>query len=895
MHAIPSVQALLILLLIVAFPGLAASDEQHWAPGPHPDRQVLAAFERLEDSIEKLPSSVLDKGQRSSLSHKIENAEEAYERGRPCTAASILDAYLHETQALRKGKTVALAEQLYAAGRLLRDDVLAHLVGGMQCPGHERAWMAPTVQAVQSDNRHFKGRVVFGEPRMWSVQARGETFTELAMPGGARLTGPPGLPGVPVVHRLVAFPRGAEVSISTSATIAGETLRLNLYPYQPQPADEPPTDPFADLPFVKDAAAYSSSAPFPPAPCTVTRLGQFRDLPIAQVSCSAGHYSAATDTLTLFDSLEFDVTFGDVAGGNFFLTQAALGPFEPKTDLYTRGVLNKDAVLAHIDHRSLDTTCAGEELLIITPGALSGAAEGLAQWKRSKGIATSVVLVGPGTTADQIDAFIEDRFDHCAVRPSYVLLFGDAEFVPTFYTSTAFSSQTGSDYRYAVTGHSWLDFLPRLAVGRLPVDTSQQAWDVVDKIIRYESAPPVNPAFYQNVSIASEFQCCRWDVWDMGLGLITTGRDQRGFIQTVEGIREMLAGQGYAAQRIYTKTVNPTYEKWKHEGTPRRYYDGTDLPADLAAASTFAWTGSTGDIVDAFNAGRFLFLHRDHGSWNRWVHPSLTKGDVDALTNGDLLPVVFSMNCSTGLFDNETNPPGGTRVTDPSTPYPDSTTSTGDTFFAERLLRNPNGGAVGVIAATRDSPTWANDALTRGLFDAVWPTTVPDYGPPTSVRRLGDILNYAKLYIFTELGAPGAPFEVSPQVDALSELFLWHVLGDPTLEMWTSAPRLHLLVANHGGIEIDAYGLRVHYSVEGATITALQPGTECGRFDTGGGGSDTSPPIDTVPGTTCVVPIGRGIVTGGVATLQYIVPPAGGVEILLSASMENAVSRLLTP
>ena len=42
------------------------------------------------------------------------------------------------------------------------------------------------------------------------------------------------------------------------------------------------------------------------------------------------------------------------------------------------------------------------------------------------------------------------------------------------------------------------------------------------------------------------------------------------------------------------------------------------------------------------------------------------------------------------------------------------------------------------------SSTVDNNHLTLGLFDAVFPGVLPGYGANTSIRRLGDILNYAK-------------------------------------------------------------------------------------------------------------------------------------------------------
>ena len=49
---------------------------------------------------------------------------------------------------------------------------------------------------------------------------------------------------------------------------------------------------------------------------------------------------------------------------------------------------------------------------------------------------------------------------------------------------------------------------------------------------------------------------------------------------------------------------------WRTDGT----FSGTVQLYDLAPGSGFGWNGNTNDIVNAFNNGRFLITHRDHGS-----------------------------------------------------------------------------------------------------------------------------------------------------------------------------------------------------------------------------------------------------------------------------------------
>src|SRR5205085_2714429 len=123
------------------------------------------------------------------------------------------------------------------------------------------------------------------------------------------------------------------------------------------------------------------------------------------------------------------------------------------------------------------------------------------------------------------------------------------------------------------------------ALGRIPVDTLDQANTVVNKIINYEHTPPSLPSFYSTATLASDFQCCL-------AGGAAPGTDQRTFVQTSEFARNVLMANGKTGERIYAMTGS---------GTPNRYYDGTLLPPDLGSGSGFPWNGNTFDISNAIN------------------------------------------------------------------------------------------------------------------------------------------------------------------------------------------------------------------------------------------------------------------------------------------------------
>lgn len=846
----------MLVLIIVLLIGMAAQSPKA-SGGASADPAVLTAFDELKDYISNLPDNVLKKGQRTSLVMKLKNAKRIYKKGKPCTAANKIQAYLNHTQALHKGKRLEIAEDLYNRGWTLLYDLIMSLPEGKSCRRFPRFEMEPTAEIVESNNKHLKGMFTFGQPRLQTVEAEGEQFTQMNMPD-IDPVGEPGMPGVPVFRRLIAVPWDAEVSVVATPRGRHTIQNINLYPFQGEAIDElelPPPEYFADPPFTKNEEVYASDTLVPEDIVTVTPIGNYRDLQMAQLEIATGQYNPVNRTLTLYETVEVEVSYQ--GGPGFFTTEGSYNPFEigPRK-VFEEAALNSSVIPEYVGPREFHVpTCIGEELLILTHPDFRTAADDLAQHKRDNGIPTSVFEVNDGTnpgpdTGEEIDDFIEDRYYSCLVRPSYVLLMGDTEFVPTFLPPEF--DNLASDYKYAILNGclechtpNALVRAPDFAVGRISVDTQIEAQTVVDKIIDYESNPPVPASFYKNISIASLFQCCRMHRNGNPLDG-QAGTDQRGFIETSELVRDELLNQGYTVERIYTETVdngnpclNPpicdqSQAPYNGNTTPRRYFDGTLLPAAIGAASGFPWNGDTQDIIDAFNDGRFLIFHRDHGSRDGWGHPGLTSDNVtNDLTNGDLLPVVFSINCQTAWFDTNES-------------------------FAERLLRLDNGGAVGVVGATRNSPSWTNNALCRGLFDAVWPNTESGFGGNTSIRRLGDILNHSKLYVLNQIGVAQTAGSIS-QGSAERELYLYHVLGDPTLEMWTSKP---LMLLKAYVLEWLVNRLRVSYAVEGAVITAIQENN----------------------------PIGRAAVVNGEAELEFVTEPNPEIPIKLSASKPNYVS-----
>lgn len=869
--------------------GLDVTTEDGYKPisgSPPPEETPVDQLGIVVEQLKEWPDD-LDSGAGDRLRELMDELGDTYLGGDSCGAADVLDAAIGEdiftpgsgpSRAARASmETAAFTDLLYMRLRNLQYDIVLEAAETDPCPGRERFGQESEAEVGGSDPEGLMAKIRFGAPRFAPTAPPGPVlgrnlFGQVNVPGFPGQSGEPGQPWIPSVRHIVAVPPGAFVSLSTETT-AGETFALSVAPFQQQPVDQAvPEDPefpgpelFADRPFTLDEKLYSSDADYPRGPAQVTRLGLFRRLELVQVEIFAGQYNPVQEKMSLFGEVNFSLTFSN--GPNGFLYDFADNPFESSPGVYLGAVLNRAAVeVAPRIPWEIVQQLAGEEFMIITHPDFRAAADALAAWKNEKGIMTRVFEAGTGSgitgrqTADEIDNFIEAHYNLVTTKPTYILLLGDAEFIPPFQIQRVGADPgvtIGTDWPYAVwdpPGTEFLPLAPMFALGRIPVDTQAQAQAVVDKIIAYESTPPgtnFSDPFYRRVMIASQFQCCRTDTTQIG-------RAQRTFAEVSEFVRAALVNNGYTVDRIYQITVDggcascdPPRPAYTADPTPRRYYDGTLLPAAIGAGSGFAWNGSTADVRNAWNQGRFLILHRDHGWPLGWGHPPFDTGSLSGLTNGAFQPVVFSINCSSGLWDNETSPGA------------EGTWSNG-TYFAERLLRDPVNGAIGIIGDTRVSPSWPNSALTRGLFDAVWPNTVSSFGSAVSHRRLGDILNHGKLYLLSQVGISG---QGTSYADAMNMLMLYHVIGDPTLEMWTEDPTKQLLPLNFSFLGFGQTTLNIAYAADGAQVTAYKTGPDQG-----------------------LIPIGRGIVVDGEAQLELVQNPGPG-DLFLAASAENFVTR----
>jgi len=251
------------------------------------------------------------------------------------------------------------------------------------------------------------------------------------------------------------------------------------------------------------------------------------------------------------------------------------------------------------------------DMVIIANHELLGAAEPLRAFHESEGLKVAVVDV-----QDIFDEFsygskspraIRDFLMHAhstwSTAPRYVLLLGDASYDPRDYLGYGedlVPTKLVDAEKFETASDDWFadfdgDGVPEMAVGRIPVDTAEEAVAAVQKIADHEAS--------------------------------------QGALTSTLMVADNAKGDNFAA-------MNQRIEEHLPAGTSVENVNVDDVGD--AAAHTL--------VMDALNGGAQVVNYSGHGTVDRWRGAVLTTADVAQLHNQDSLPVFTMMNCLNGAF-----------------------------------------------------------------------------------------------------------------------------------------------------------------------------------------------------------------------------------------------------
>jgi hypothetical protein len=261
---------------------------------------------------------------------------------------------------------------------------------------------------------------------------------------------------------------------------------------------------------------------------------------------------------------------------------------------------------------------------------------------------------------------------------------------------------------------------------------------------------------------------------------------------------------------------------------PQRYDNGQRIESSFQVGPEFdplvtpVRLGTNADhVAAAFNGDNFLVANSYHGSTTGWEQPGFGLSHMDRLTNLDTHPVVWSVGCDTGKFADN----GGQFV------------------FSEALMESSKG-AAGVYAPSRFSRIQYDGVLLGDLAATMFPqriwaalanSGVALPGTVQPITRLGDVLESARQRMAATIlpSGTGVSGDIAAHerfntgaYDELQQIFAFNTFGDPSMEVWTQAPRrfdTSRLKANLGSPTTLRIGLDGQPDADGATVTLRDP------------------------------------------------------------------------
>jgi len=484
----------------------------------------------------------------------------------------------------------------------------------------------------------------------------------LDIPGARRLNRA-GAPDLPVYTWLLAIPDFGGVDL----VIDGVEERV-LEGYEIEPVESFRTEGYGAGETTPDVSIYARNAFYPSEIATVSDPMVMRDLRLVQLRVNPVRWNPVTGDLVVTDHVRvrLDYSRGEEVNPKDVVRTWRSEAFEP---LYRSLVDNYDSL------PTLETRKGS--YLVISIDSVASQLEEFIDWKNQRGVETHLVLlsdIGSSPSSSDVRTFIYNAYTSWDNPPDYVCFVGDRDAgMPAWFhdgdvTDHPYSELEGADY------------LPDIIVGRMSVDTAQDAVMATTKVLSYERDcnAPSDDWYSRALMVAAN--CC-------GNPQPTTPRT------TSLRVREMLMEHGYAeVDTLFWTYANPSV--------------------------------SAQDIIDGIDGGVSFVNYRGYGGAVGWYWPSFYVEDILDLANGAMLPVMTSIVCGTGNWDSSTDPCFGEQWIRSGTPF------------------DLKGGPAMCGPSEFDTHTKWNNAMDSGIYQGMLNDGLEHFGQALIRGKLETYLNY---------------------------------------------------------------------------------------------------------------------------------------------------------
>ncbi|MCP4550113.1 MAG: T9SS type A sorting domain-containing protein [bacterium] len=299
-----------------------------------------------------------------------------------------------------------------------------------------------------------------------------ELFHSLTIPG-CQLQGVDGQAGLPCITRLIAVPDGASVNINLLSKEEKSFSGYRVFPIQPDEAEE----------FTIDRAYYSGSDRTEKEAVVLGKAGILRDLRVIPITFSPVTYDPVSGDIQVAERMTVEIDFSG---------RDVRAETPRKRNLIPESFDNmyKDTV---INYRSEDVNVGPGTYLMVcyNSSSVTSRVQSLLDWRRRQGY--NVILeTTTSSSTGTIKSIIQGHYNTANPPLEFVTLVGDANGdypIPTYFENQSGYSGEG-DHVYSMLEGS--DSLADVHIGRISIRDSGELDVVIDKIVNYETDPPLS-------------------------------------------------------------------------------------------------------------------------------------------------------------------------------------------------------------------------------------------------------------------------------------------------------------------------------------------------------------------------------------------------------------------
>ena len=363
----------------------------------------------------------------------------------------------------------------------------------------------------------------------------------------------------------------------------------------------------------------------------------------------------------------------------------------------------------------------------------------------------------------------------------------------TIHNLCLYTDKYFGNKEYVKTGNQNY-YTPDVTVGRISVQNETEAGIVVDKIIKYEANPPANLDFYEKALFSGDWHCDYLATY--------IKKETKNFISPLEKLSMYFTNlninkvytiwiptyiYNWSNNAEYSNVPYPTYlfdeklledgaisdiEKGEeisdeYKGTFNNWYVRTYNTSGPTTAAEEANTKAKNEVLSLINEGTNFVVFGCHGYYDQLEAPAVKYSDINSLSNGELLPVVFcGMPCHTGNYK--------------------------EYCLAESFLRKENGGAIAYIGNSTKGISPVSGYSTEKILKRIFLDNKTKVADVNNILWAQDLVDNEQL--------------------AIKKLFCLenHFFGDPAMDMFTTSPQcLNPIVTKNGNkVTVNTQGVK---------------------------------------------------------------------------------------